>query len=971
MAQRKCLALVDGHALAFRAFFALREADLRNSNGEPTYAVFGFAQILLTMLQEQRPDYVAVAFDVGRTFRDDLYAEYKAGRAETPAEFHPQLAHIRRLIAALNIPIYTAEGFEADDVIGTLARQATAQGVATLILTGDTDALQLVNDHVQVLLANPYAKAGKTTTLYDEAAVIARYAGLAPTQLADLRGLKGDTSDNIPGVRGVGEKGAIALLNQFGSVEQIFARLEEVPARYRKVLDGQAEAAFFSKKLATIIDEAPVVLDLAACALSGYDRSAVIRLFQELEIGANSNLIKKLPPEMGGAVGPPSPEQPPSAPPPPERFSAQLPASLGPDSPAPGPNLQLSLFDEPSQAASPVVEGSLKAAAGLYTAITTPAQLAELVAALSAAPAFAFDTESTGLRPFESELVGLALAYSPGSAVYIPLGHHETGQLTREVVLAALAPLFGDPQRPKYAHNAKFDLQMLRGAGLAVAGLTFDTMIAAALLGKQRLGLKELAFYALRDHPHYRLDEQPAAISELIGRGSKQISFAEVPISRATPYAAADADLTLRLVHVLEPELRQQERLWALFTRLELPLIDVLAAMEQAGITLDRAYLEALGVGLGTRIAELEQAIYAHAGNQFNINSSDQLSEILFEQLGISAEGVGRTAKTKKYSLTAETLELLHDRHPIFAQILRYRQLTKLKSTYVDALPALINPHSGRVHTIYNQVGAATGRLSSDTPNLQNIPVRSEEGREIRRAFVAAPGHRFIAADYSQIELRVLAHYSRDPALIATFHEGGDVHAATAARLFGVAPEHVDKQQRRIAKTVVFGVIYGISAFGLAQRLGLERSSAQALIDGVFQSFPGIKSYLEITLEQARQHGYVSTLFGRRRAFPELQSGDRGPRAQAAMREAINAPIQGSAADIMKIAMLRVQRALAEHGLATRMLLQVHDELILEAPEADLATATGLLRVAMEGAFELAVPLAVDLQMGVNWDALG
>ena len=985
MSQRKRLALIDGHALAFRAFHAMREAGLRASSGEPTYAVFGFAQILLTMIQEQRPEYVAVSFDVGRTFRDDLYAEYKAGRAETPEEFHPQLERIKELVSLLSIPIYTLDGFEADDVIGTLSRQATAHGVETLILTGDTDSLQLVDDHVRVILANPYARGGKTTTLYDEAAVRERYEGLAPGQLADLRGLKGDVTDNIPGVKGIGEKGAINLLNQFGTVENLFDHLDQAPNRYKKALDGQRDVALFSKRLATIVCDAPVQLDLAACELGVYDRPAVIRLFQELEIGASSNLLKKLPPLPGApdepplaklarsAIGPPEP----AAPRPAasgaaegavqrELFGEALPASLGPGVADAAGTVQLALFDMPAAAAAPAQPAG--PALGDYSAITSDEALDELVTRLNAAPGFAFDTEATGLRPIDSELVGISVAHTPGAAVYIPFGHVGGGQLPRERVLAALRPFFEDEARPKYAHNAKFDLEMLLGAGVAVRGLTFDTMVAAALLGKQRVGLKDLAFYELK------LPTTLAPIEELIGRGSKQISFDQVPVERATPYAAADADMTLRLKEVLEPQLRQYERIYALFTRLEMPLVQVLVEMEQAGITLDKGYIEGLGERLAARIAEAEDAIYAAAGQRFNINSGQQLNAVLFDSgnFGLDPKALGLSKlKTGGYSITAEVLEQLAPLAPIAEQILRYRQLTKLKSTYVDALPALVSPKTGRVHTSYNQVGSATGRLASLDPNLQNIPVRTEEGREIRRGFVAAPGCRLVAVDYSQIELRVLAHYTRDPALIATFQEGRDVHAATASRLFGVEQHEVDKNQRRIAKTVIFGIVYGISSFGLSQRLGLSRAESQGLIDGVFQNFPGIKAYIDETLRFAREHGYVSTLFGRRRPFPELASGDRGPRAQAAMREAINAPIQGTAADIMKIAMVGVHRALAESGLAAKLLLQVHDELILEAPEAEVEAVKKLVCAVMEGAYPaLAVPLGVEAETGPNWEEM-
>ncbi|MCS6882304.1 MAG: DNA polymerase I [Oscillochloridaceae bacterium] len=966
MSQPRRLALIDGHALAFRAFHALKDADLRSSRGEPTYAVFGFAQMLLTMLQEQQPEYVAVAFDVGRTFRDELYAEYKAGRAETPEEFEPQLERIKQLVRALNIPIYTAEGYEADDVIGALARQATAQGLETLILTGDTDTLQLVDEHVRVILANPYG-ARTTTTLYDLAKVRERYDGLLPAQLADLRGLKGDASDNIPGVRGIGEKGAITLLKQFGSIENLFDHLDEAPNRYKKVLEGQREVAEFSKRLATIVCDAPVTLDLKAAAVHDYDRAAVIRLFQELEIGASSGLIKKLPPSSGpaaalaapaanGADEPAVVQQ--------DMFSATLPATLSPGPAEHGGVEQLALFEteRPALATAPAPVSS-----GDYRLIATEADLADLVTRLTAAPAFAFDTEATGLRPFDGELVGISLAIAPGAAVYVPVGHHSGPQLPRAQVLAALRPFFEDPARAKYAHNAKFDLEMLMTEGIAVRGLAFDTMIAAALLGKQRVGLKELAFFELR------LPEPPTSIEELIGRGRDQRSFAEVPVERAAPYAAADADLTLRLKAVLEAELARYDRLGELFTRLELPLIPVLADMERAGILLDVDYMRQLAARLEARIAALEEEIYAQAGERFNINSGQQLNQVLFEsgKFGLDPKALGLSRlKTGGYSITAEVLEQLAPLAPIAESILRYRQLTKLKSTYVDALPALVNPRTGRIHTSYNQIGTATGRLSSDSPNLQNIPVRTEEGREIRRGFVAAPGHRFIAADYSQIELRVLAHITRDPALLETFRAGRDIHAATAAFLFGVPQDRVDKNQRRIAKTVVFGIIYGISAFGLAQRLGIERAEAQTLIDGVFASFPGIRAYIDATLEHARRTGYVSTLFGRRRHFPELMREAKGPRAQAAMREAINAPIQGTAADLMKIAMINVHRQLQERGLATRLLLQVHDELILEAPEGEVETAAHLVAEVMEQVYALEVPLAVEVESGPNWDEL-
>lgn len=956
--QRPLLALIDGHALAFRAFHALAKAGLRASSGEATYAVFGFISILLNAIHEHHPKYVAVAFDVGRTFRDDMYAEYKAGRGDAPDEFHSQLARIQQLIRAFNIPIYTADGFEADDVIGTLSCQATAQAVNTMILTGDTDTLQLVDDHVGVLLANPYVQKGKNTLLYDEDQVRERYNGLEPSQLADLRGLKGDTSDNIPGVKGIGEAGAITLLKQFGTVENLYDHLDEVPNRYKKALDGQREAAEFSKRLATIVCDVPVALDLPACELHDYDRSQVIALFQELEIG--STLIKRLPVVGGGME------------------TAELPQTTGDrqsaaDSPASsiadGPQ-QLAMFDMPAApaAARPgaltSMPGEARAAFGDYQAVQTPEQLQAVVAELRAAPAFAFDTETTGTRAVQDELVGISLSVRPGQAWYIPVGHREGEQLPRDTVLDALRPFFTDAQRPKYGHNAKFDIEILEHAGVPVAGVTFDTMLAAALLDKRK-GLKELSFYELK------LPEPMTDIEELIGkRGKNQLTFADVSIEQATPYAAADSDMTIRLYEVLAPQLAEQHKVHEIFQKLEIPLLPVLVRMEQAGIGLNAPFMRELGKRMGDDLIKLEDQIYAfNDGQKFNINSGDQLSDLLFNKLGMPTAGLERT-KTGRYSLTAGVLDKLQvqNPHPVIDLILRYRQLTKLKSTYVDALPEMINPETGRVHTTYSQLGAATGRLSSNDPNLQNIPTRTEEGREIRRGFTAAPGHMFIAADYSQVELRVLAHITQDPNLMQAFMEGQDIHAATASQLFGVPIDKVDKNQRRIAKTTVFGIIYGISAFGLAPRIDASRSEAQRLIDELFARFPGLRDYINSTLEEGRREGFVRSLFGRRRYMPDLKVN--GPRRQAAEREAINAPIQATAADIMKIAMIRVDEELRRRQLKTRLLLQVHDELILEAPSDEVDQVVDLVCEQMQGAYELRVPLKVDVEKGPSWEEM-
>jgi DNA polymerase-1 len=953
MAERKKLMLIDGHALAFRAFYALENAKLSTSQGEPTYGVFGFLQILLTAFQEQHPQHVAVAFDVGRTFRDDMYAEYKADRGEAPAEFHPQLERMQQALRALNIPIYTAQGFEADDVIGTLARQATAEGLDTVILTGDTDTLQLVDEHVHVLLANPYGRQ-TTTTLYDLDRVHERYDGLEPGQLADLRGLKGDKSDNIPGIKGIGDKTAIDLLKQFGSVEEVFANMEMVPTRHRKKLDGQQETAEFSKQLSVIRCDVPhTTLNLDESVLADYDRSAVVTLFQELEFG--TSLLQKLPE--------------------PRQQTIQSGRQGGSE------NTQLDMFAaETSQDG----QDAQSAMPTTYRSVTTEEQLQEVLDALADAPCFAFDLESTSLDALRSEIVGIALAVPPvgeGRAWYIPLGHHDGTQLARQHVLDALRPFLSDPDRASYAHNAKFDIELLAQAGIEVRSIMLDTMLAAILLGK-RAGLKELALH--------ELGTEMTEITALIGSGKKQRSFAEVPIQEAAPYAAADADMTLRLADRLHTQLEATPDIRALCYDLEVPLVPVLVAMERAGIGLDVAYMRQLGETLGKRIMQVEDQIYDAAGEKFNINSGIQLGSILFEKLGLPTAGLSKTA-TGRYSLTADALEKLSarlaeagDQHEILEQVLHYRQLAKLKSTYVDALPDLANPQTGRIHTSFNQLGAATGRLSSNNPNLQNIPVRTEEGNAIRRAFVAAPDHVFVAADYSQIELRVLAHITEDPNLVQVFQQGQDIHAATAAQLFGVPAAEVDKNQRRIAKTVVFGVIYGISSFGLAQRTDLGRSEAQALIDALFARFPGIRAYIDRTLETGRNQGYVQSLFGRRRSVPDLSSENHN-RRQAAEREAINAPIQATAADIMKLAMLRVAGALEQHGLHTRLLLQVHDELIFEVPHDEIETVRHVVRDAMENVMQsehplvrklmqsehpFGIPLGVDIAIGPNWEEM-
>lgn len=958
---RSKLALVDGHAVAFRAFHALRDAQLRTSDGEPTFAVFGFMQIVLTTLQQLQPEYLAVSFDVGRTFRDDLYAEYKAGRAETPDDFHPQLRRIQQVLRALNIPIYTVQGYEADDVIGTLSRQATKLDVETYIITGDSDTLQLVDQHVRVLLAVPYGKKQEAKE-YDLAAVVERYKGLRPEQLADLRGLKGDTSDNIPGVRGIGETGAIQLLLEYQTVEGIYEHLDQVGNRYRKALDGQREAAMFSKQLATIHCDVPIELKLEDCRIAGYDRDAVIELFQELQFGS---LVRKLPAGDGS------------------------PAEAGPApkaAPAPGAPQQIGMFDDGDGARERATE--LAAAAqtatplGTYRAVRTPEELAALVKELEAAEWIGFDTETNSLDARTGELAGLSFAVRPGEAWYVPIGHKNEEaegstdlpggpgpQLSREAVRAALLPILEDGSKAKVAHNAKFDVLALRTLDIKMQGVRWDTMIAAQLLGNQAVNLKDLAFNVLR------LSQPMTEITELIGTGRNQISFDYVPIDLAVPYAAADADMTLRLRERFDVELDKQPQVRAVFEKIEMPLLPVLVDMEWYGIKVDVDVLKQLGDGMQRRIGELEAEIFEIAEGPFNIGSGQQLNAVLFERLKLPTDGLSRT-KTGLYSITADVLDRLSNVDPtgIVTKILEYRQLAKLKSTYLDALPGLVDANN-RVHTDFKQIGSATGRLASTNPNLMNIPVRTDQGREIRRAFIAEPGYCLMSADYSQMELRLLAHLTQDPPLLQVFREDRDIHSATAARLFGVPESKVSKNQRRIAKTVIFGTIYGISSFGLSARIELNRQESQQLIDGLFATYPGLKKLFDQTLEFGREHGYVETAFGRRRYFGSGQSNvlsAKGPQRAAAEREAINAPIQGTSADLVKMAMIRLWDELNRRGLGARLLLQVHDELLLEVPDDELDEVTKLVREVMEHVYpELSVPLEVGISSGRNWEEMG
>jgi len=901
--KKPLLVLFDGNALVHRAFHALPSLTVRKT-GEVVSAVYGFALMLLKVINELKPTQCAVAFDTpAPTFRHQMFDQYKAQRPKTPDELVNQLGRVRQLVEDFGIPIFELDGYEADDVLGTLSHQASQQGIDTIIVTGDADTMQLVSPRVRVLYPRPRSTFSDTM-LYDEAAVSQKY-GVNPEHIADLKGLVGDPSDNIPGVTGIGEKTAVRLIQQFGTIDQIYAHIDEVTPPKLQALLRQSEAiARQSKELATIVIQTPVTLNLDDCQLSHYDRHRVTELFRELEF---SSLLPKLP-EVEEA--------------------------------APETTAQVKV--EPPQPA--------------YHIINTTSALDELLNRLSAAKSFAFDLETTSLNAMSAQLVGISLSPAPGEAYYIPIGHVGWGQVEQlplEQVINRLKPPLEDATLAKLAHNGKYDMTVLAEYGVTVNNLAFDSMVAAYLLGEKSLGLKALAFS--------KLSIEMTPITALIGSGAKQLSMSQVEVNQAADYAGADADITGRLTELLTAELHQQG-LWQLFSRVEMPLVPVLVGMERNGVALDTELLRQMSHRLGEQLLKLEAEIYNCVGHQFNINSPQQLSAVLFQELRLPP-----ARKTKGgYSTGASVLEELRGVHPIIEFILDYRQLAKLKSTYIDALPSLINTKTGRVHTSFNQTRTATGRLSSSEPNLQNIPVRGELGKQVRQAFIAPPGSCLVAGDYSQIDLRALAHLSQDESLLSAFHRDEDVHAATAARLFGVDVPQITADMRRVAKTVNFGVIYGMSDYGLEQATELSREEAAGFITSYFEEYPGVKQYLESTKQQARDKGYVQTLLGRRRAIPEINSSNRQLR-EAAERMAINMPVQGTSADIIKVAMINLCREMEERRLKSKMLIQVHDELIFEVPQEELEEMSQLIPEIMSTALELSVPVKVDIKTGNNW----
>jgi DNA polymerase-1 len=907
--EKPLLVLFDGNAIVHRAFHAFGATRSRQATpltvsktGEIVSAVYGFALMLLKVLSELKPTHYAVAFDKkGPTFRHELFEKYKAQRPPMPDELVNQIGRVKQLVQTFHIPLFEIDKYEADDVLGTLSKQAEQRGIDTVIVTGDADTMQLVSPHVKVL----YPKAGKAfsdTQLFDEEAVRQKY-GVGPEHIADLKAMVGDPSDNIPGVPGIGEKTAVKLIQQFGSLEDVYNHLDEVtPPKVREILQNNREVARQSKELTTIVTQTPVTLNLDDCRVSQFDRKQVADFFRELEF---YSLLPKLPGMEGESAS-------------------------------------LNVKSSPAQ--------------GDYRIVASAADLDELVSRLSSVASFAFDTETTGLSPISAQLVGLSLALEAGRAYYIPLGHvllDEVKQLPLSQVIDRLKPLFEDSKITKLAHNAKFDMMVLAECGLAVNGLSFDTMIAAHLLGEKALGLKALAFS--------KLGIEMTPISNLIGTGAKKISMAQVDIKKAADYSSADADMTFRLASVFDKELGQQG-LKKLFDEVEMPLVPVLLLMERNGVAVDSAMLKEMSQHLEEQVAELEKKIYAEAKHEFNINSPQQLGKVLFDEMQLPNARKGKN----RYSTEASVLEELRPAYPFVKDILEYRQLTKIKSTYIDTLPELVNPKTGRIHTSFNQTRTTTGRLSSSDPNMQNIPVRGELGGQVRQAFIAPPGLSLLAGDYSQIDLRALAHLSQDEGLLRAFRNDEDIHAATAAQLFGVEKSQVTKDMRRFAKTVNFGVIYGMSDYGLEQATELSREEAGRFIKAYFEKYPGVRKYLDDTKEKARRDGYVQTLLGRRRYIPDINSANRQVR-EAAERMAINMPVQGTSADIIKVAMINLYREMATRRLKSKMLLQVHDELVFEVPDEEMDTMRRLVTEVMDSAVVLSVPIKVDTKAGKNW----
>ncbi len=938
MSERPTLYLLDGHAITYRQYYVVARtpqlSHLTSRTGEPTGTIHRFTAVLLDILEKDHPEYLAATFDDGLSGRELYFPDYKAQRADPPSDFEPQLKRVHALVEAFNIPLFTLKGFEADDIIGTLTRQAEEQDINIHIITGDKDILQLLSPHVKVRIP----RYGEADIVWDEAHFQQEY-GFPPIRLIDYKALVGDNSDNIPGVAGIGDKTAKQLLQQYGSLDGIYDNLQLLSKGVREKLTVGRDSAYMSYRLARIMRDLPVTLDLERCVAHDFDLATVEAMFDELSFRTHTDRLYRI--------------------------------------------VNAENTSRPQEMSTTKVE-----AADLVHTIIVDDQdtLDGLVQVLEAATHIAFDTETTSVDQMQADLVGISLSVDGSIAYYIPVGHIAEGagtmfvtpapnQLPLQTVIDALRGPLTNPAIAKIGHNASYDLVMLRRYGIDVQPITFDTMVAEWIVDpiSKNLGLKNLAYS--------RLNVRMTEIDTLL-KAKKRRTMAEVPVEEAAPYAAADAALTMQLAletptiplampQSLPDEIKSKE-LSSLYETLEMPLIPVIASMEQQGVMLDLPYLAKLSDKLNGMMLALEERIYAMVGEAFKIGSTKQLNEVLFEKLKLSVAGLRKTAQG--YSTDVNTLDALYDKHPVIPVIIEYRELSKLKSTYIDALPSLVNPRTGRVHTSYNQTGTATGRVSSNSPNLQNIPNKTELGRDVRRAFIAAPGHMLLSVDYSQIELRLMAHISQDQGIISAFQRGEDIHRATAATVYGIPAEEVTSPQRSFAKRVNFGIMYGMGAHRLARDSELTYAEADSFVKTYRARFAKVDEYIENTKKMAADVGYVETLMKRRRNFPALKNkSSNGQVRQAEERAAINAPIQGTAADILKLATLRLHSFLQEKFPTVKMILQVHDELVFEVP-SDLVVpvAREIVRI-MEDANPIApqpltVPLVANAQYGPNWN---
>lgn len=912
--KKERLVLVDGNALFHRAYHAVPH--LTNKDGEPTNAVYGFANIMIKMMNDLKPKYVVVCWDKSsKTFRKDLYPAYKATRKSMDDELRVQIPFVKELVGALNLPFVELENYEADDIIGTFVEQS--KDYETIVVTGDKDELQLIDEHTKIYMLR---KGFSETQIYGLEEMMETY-GLSPDEFIHLKALQGDSSDNIPGVPGVGPKTAVDLIQKYGSLDGVYQNLGDLKGKLKERLEDNKELAYLSYKLSTIVRDAPVKLDIEHATLNQVDRQALHELFMRLNF---KSLLSKLPPEMAG--------------------------------PEPIQNTDPSLFGGDGQTDGVRERAHLKNVK--YTAITSQTELDIVIKKLSGKDVIAVDTETTDVDVMTAQLVGISLSAKEGEAYYIPVGHKEGTQLPLGDVLEAVQPLLESQKVGKVGHNIKYDYQILKRAGLHLQNIVFDTMVASFLINPagRTQGLGDLAYS--------ELGIEMIPIEELIGtKGKDQKSFDQTDIEVASQYACEDADITWRLYQKLHPQLIKED-FADIAEKTEWPLIEVLGDMELAGIELDVPFLEKFNKTISKDILAYQERIWKLAGSTFNISSPNQLQDVLFNKLGLPTQGV-KKGKTG-YSTAATELERLRGTHEIIDYISEYRELTKLKSTYVDALPGQVSEVDGRIHTSFNQTIAQTGRLSSVNPNLQNIPVRTKIGREIRKAFVAPKGRVLVSADYSQIELRVAAALAKDEVMIKTFNEGIDLHQQTAAELYGIKLEDVTKDQRSAAKTINFGVLYGMSAHGLTVATGMTHEESVAFIARYFEVRPKLKQYIEDTKAFAREHEYTATLLGRKRPCPEINSKNHIISA-AAERMAVNVPIQGTAADIYKLAMIAVAPKL---DADTQLLLQIHDELIVETDKAKADEVAKLLKETMEEAYDLGVPLAVDTDSGQNWGEL-